>query len=67
MVIDAQGPHDNDETNTLEDLYSWTNEFPINSGETQETVCEGTLVDTPPSGNDCTYCESEVYPKKFSV
>ena len=76
-TADSYGPADsgaNDGTNPM--LFSWANNLPLQSGEAQETVCQGDVTKSnglASAGDsfvmlaDNTYCSDDVVPKTFTA
>ncbi len=67
-TTDPISKNDDGKSSTSEFLYSWANKFPLASGVTQGTVCDGTLTQKNKkiSAADNSYCSTDVNPKTFT-
>lgn len=71
-TADAMGPNDDGATNSGLMLNEWANLVPLADGETQNSVCEGTVQAQEEEKkkevqkDDNTYCSSKVVPKSYT-
>jgi hypothetical protein len=65
-TADAISSTDNGATASQEMMHQWANHFPLDSGASESTVCEGAMQASDVTAGGTTYCSSTVAPKSFT-
>lgn len=67
-TADAISAEDNGQSTSQEMMYQWVNNFPLAPGQSETTVCEGTLQLSQnfTGSDDKTYCSKSLASKKYT-